>query len=357
MCNVQLYPQLQQQLTLLLPQAKPALLANLALTVLALSQSADCHLATLAMVLPLAGKRENLIQRLRRWLKNPRLRQRVYYVPLIKHLFAHWEGAEVALVMDRTDLNNRWSVLVLGVAYGKRAIPLAWCLLKFGSTTAEMQRKLLQKVQPWLPDAKQVRITLFADSEFRAVEVQRYCRKQDWHWQIGVKSDTYFRALNGGAWQRLNSLGVTRGQRLYVQNLYLTQEHDFGPVNLMVDWNPEEEAARYIVLDQLANGQAWRRGRKRFWIEPSFRDWKSYGFDLENSALQDPQRIENLVLAMAVTTLWMLHLGQRLTRTGQRTLLEADHKQDYSLFRLGRDWLRRALALGQSIEVGFTVTH
>jgi hypothetical protein len=356
MCNVQLYPQLLQQLTLLLPQARPALVANLALTVLALAQSRDCHLATLATVLPLEGKRENLIQRLRRWLKNPRLTQRVYYVPLIKHLFTHWEGAEVALVMDRTDLTNRHSLLVLGVAYGKRAIPLAWCLLGFGSTTAEMQVKLLKKVQPWLPAAKDKRITLFADCEFRAVAVQRYCRQQKWHWQIGVKSDTYFRTPNG-AWQRLNSLGVTPGERLYVQNIYLTQEHDFGRVNLMVDWNPEEDAARYIVLDQKADGQAWRRGRKRFWIEMTFRDWKSYGFDLENSRLEDPQRIENLVLAMAVTTLWMLHLGQRLTHTGQRTLLEADHKQDYSLFRLGRDWLRRRLALGQPIDVGFTVAH
>ena len=356
MCNVQLYPQLLQQLTLLLPQARPALLVNLALTVLALSQSPDCHLATLATVLPLEGKREHLIQRLRRWLKNPRLTQRVYYVPLIKHLFRHWEGAEVALVMDRTDLTNRYSLLVLGVAYSKRTIPLAWGLLKFGSTTAQMQVNLLKKVQPWLPDPQVVRITLFADSEFRAVDVQRYCRLQKWHWQLGVKSDTYFRTPDG-AWRRLNSLGVARGERRYVQNIYLTKEHDFGLVNLMVDWNPEEESARYIVLDQKADGQAWRRGRKRFWIEMTFRDWKSYGFDLENSRLQDPQRIENLVLAMAVSTLWMLHLGQRLTHTGQRTLLEADHKQDYSLFRLGRDWLRRRLALGQAIAIGFTVSR
>lgn len=355
MCNYDLYAQLLVQLTRLLPQGKAALITNLALMVLALAQSADCHLATLATVLPLGGQRENLIQRLRRFLKHPRLSQRVYYLPLVKHLFAHWQGVEVALVMDRTDLNDRWSLLVLGVALGKRALPLAWCLLPFGATPAGVQLKLLKHIQPWLPDPTKVRITLFGDAEFRAVEVQAYCRRQGWHWQVGVKSDTLFRTANG-PWQPLSRLGVAPGQRLYVQNIFLTREHNFGPVNLIVDWNPKEDAPRYIVLDQKADGQAFRRGRKRFWIEPTFRDWKSYGFDLENSGLQAPQRIENLVLAMAVTTLWMIYLGQALTDSGQRTLLEAEHKQDYSLFRLGRDWLRRSLALGQPVAVGFRVT-
>lgn len=257
--------------------------------------------------------------------------------------------------MDRTDLNDRWSLLVLGVAYRKRVLPLAWCLLPFGATKAEVQIKLLKQVQPWLPNPRQVRITFFGDAEFRAVLLQRYCRQQGWHWQVGVKSDTLFRHANG-PWQPLSSLALAPGQRLYIQNIFLTREHNFGPVNLIVDWNPNEETPRYIILDQQADSQAWRRGRKRFWIEPTFRDWKSYGFDLEKSGLHDPQRLENLVLAMAVTTVWMLFLGQALTARGQRTLLEADHKQDYSLFRLGRDWLRRLLALGQPVPVGFSVT-
>ena len=43
---------------------------------------------------------------------------------------------------------------------------------------------------------------------------------------------------------------------------------------------------------------------------------------------------------MSLADVWLIHLGQWLTDTGQRTLLEARHKHDYSLFRLGRDYLR-----------------
>jgi len=352
MNNSDLFASLLGHLQALLPAAKAALLVNLALMVLALAQSSDCHLATLATVLPLAGQRENLIQRLRRWLTSRALSPRVYYLPLLKHLLAHWQGRELALVMDRTALNDRWSVLKLGIAFGTRVIPCVWVLLAFGSTSAELQLKLLKQLQPYLPDPQRVRITLFADAEFRAVAVQKYCREQGWHWQLGVKSDTTYRTAQGD-WQPLSTIAIRKGQRLYRQGLYLTKEHDFGPVNLMVDWNPNEDAPRYIVLDQPADRHAWRRGRKRFWIEPTFRDWKSYGFDLENSELADPQRLANLLLAMAITYVWMLFLGQRLTQNGQRTVLEAAEHHDYSLFRLGRDWLRRGLALGQPVAIGF----
>jgi hypothetical protein len=110
------------------------------------------------------------------------------------------------------------------------------------------------------------------------------------------------------------------------------------------------------VLDQVADRHAWRRGRKRFWIEPTNRDLKGAGFGLEDSAVSDTARLSNLLLAMAVTLLWMLHLGQWVVTSGHRTKLEAATKRDYSLFRLGRDWVRRALVMGWSIPVGWTVT-
>jgi hypothetical protein len=158
-----------------------------------------------------------------------------------------------------------------------------------------------------------------------------------------------------GVWRSLGSIPIQRGQRRYLQGIILTEQHAFGPVNLIVDWNGKEEQPRYWVLDQRADRHAWRRGRKRFWIEPTNRDLKSAGFDLEHSALSDPARLTNLVLAMAVTLLWMLYVGHWVRRTGRRTLLSAAHKRDYSLFRLGRDWVRRALALGLPIPIGFTV--
>lgn len=275
MGNFYLYFSLLKALVQLLPAADGARIINLTLMVLALSQSHNCHLATLVTVWPIFGKRESLIQRARRWLSNRYLNQRTYYIPLVKHILDNWEGSEIALSMDRTDIKNRLSILVVGVCYKKRVIPLAWIVLPFGSTSAKMQIELLESISHLLPDGRKVRVTLFADCEFRAVDLQKYCRKNHWHWQLGVKSDTYYRTKNG-KWKRLSTLKPKKGERLYLQKIYITKDHDFGPVNLMVEWREKEDHPRYIVLDQKADRHAWRRGRKRFWIEPTFR----YGFVL-----------------------------------------------------------------------------
>lgn len=352
----QVYDQLITQLREQLPNASIPQVRNQALVTLALAYSPNCHLATLATLLPVPGQRENLVQRIRRWLASQAVTQQRCYMPLVRQLFAQWSGAEVALILDRTDIEDRWSLLMLALAFKHRALPLAWRLLPFGATDAETQIAVLKQVQPCLPDPQRVHITLYGDCEFRAVEVQRYCQARDWHWQLGLKSDILFRQ-GTAAWQPLRTIAVARGEHSYVQGVTLTREHAFGPVNLIADWTRDEDTPRYVVLNQPADRHGWRRGRKRFWIEPSFRDWKSYGFDLEDSKLVHPERLETLLLAMSTTTLWMIHVGQWVIETGRRPLLEAPHKRDYSIFRLGRDYAFRSQVMNWDLPIGFSVSH
>lgn len=330
-------------------------LHNLAYWSQALAVSANCQLATLALGLPLAQDRETLIQRLRRSLDSRELTWHRSYGPVVRHLFQQWPGREVALVMDRTDLAQRQSVLVVGAAYRKRVLPLAWRVLPFGGTGADVQIGLLRQVQPYLPKLSQVRIHYYGDCEFRATALQAFCRQQQWHWQVGVKSDSYLQHPDG-QWQQLRDLGLQPGQRRYWQAVHLTKQDPFGPVNLIGDWSGQQEFPRFWATDLPADTQAWRRGRKRYWIEPSFRDWKSYGFDLERSQIDDPQRLRLLLLGLALTTLWLIHIGDWVQQHGHTHLLMNPQRTDYSYFRLGRDYLTRCQTMNWSVPVGFTVT-
>jgi hypothetical protein len=209
---------------------------------------------------------------------------------------------------------------------------------------------LLKEIQPLLPKPEQKRTMLLGDSEFRAVEVQRYCRRQGWGWQLGVKSDTLYHR-GDGLWQPLSSIPIEPGQRRYLHDLTLTQRAAFGPVHLLVDWTYQTETPRYLVCHQPTSRHTWRWGRKRFWIEPLFRDWKSYGFDLETSHLDHDQRLDHLLLGFAVATLWLLHLGHWVIVSGRRHWLQAHHRHDYSLFRLGRDYARRSQLCGWFVPI------
>jgi hypothetical protein len=327
---------------------------NLAMLCYALAGSRDCHLNNLALRLPIDGQRDHLVQRLRRLLKEAPSWQEAYR-PLVSHLLAQWDGVEVPLVMDRTDLTNRLSILTLGVAYGHRLLPLIWRVGSFGGTSAETQLALLDQVCPLLPPG--IGVTFFGDAEFRAVDVQSFCRDRGWHWQVGLKSDVIIQTETG---RRLALIDLGVGPRsglVCYQNVRLTAQHAFGPVNILARWSKKDRWPRFWALDLPADRLAWRRGRKRFWIEPSFRDLKSYGFDLEATGLSDPKRIDALLLAMAITTLWLIHLGVCARTSSRRTLLETPGRHDYSLFRLGRDHLLRAREMHWSIPIGFTIRH
>ncbi len=333
------YRDLTNELRQRLPAASKPQVRNLALLTQALVFSENCHLPNLALQLPIEGRRDSLIQRLVRFLDNSRVSWRVHYLPLVADLLACWPDREINLVMDRTDIEREKSILLLAIAFKCRALPLTWRVLPFGGTGEACQRALLEEIRPCLPVGK--RVMFFGDSEFRAVGLQRYCRQQGWGWQVGVKSDTLFRQGNA-PWQPLRALAIRPGQRRYLHHITLTQSAPFPAVHLMVDWACQSDAPRYVVCHQPTNGRSWRRGRKRFWIEPTFRDWKSYGFDLETTRILDDHRLHRLLLAVAIATLWLIHLGHWLVTTQRARRLAAPHRRDYSLFRLGRDYARRS---------------
>ena len=159
MNSVQLHTNLVQTLSEMGVCASESQRNNLAMVCQGLAVGADCHLATVALGIPLRGRRSRFVQRFSRWLQNERLLPSRCYRAVVRHLFAHWSGCEVNLVMDRTDIENRWSILTLGVAYRKRALPLAWEVLPFGGTSAECQINLLKRVQPYLPALETVRVS------------------------------------------------------------------------------------------------------------------------------------------------------------------------------------------------------
>ena len=81
-------------------------------------------------------------------------------------------------------------------------------------------------------------------------------------------------------------------------------------------------------------------------IEQSFRDDKSGGFDMEHTRLQHPERLERLLLAVAIATLWCHELGEHVLSEGETCRREIDPgpERELSIFQLGLRWLKRCVA-------------
>ena len=174
MNSVRLHRQSVQKMNALGLRATAPQRKNLAWLCQSLAYSPDCHLATLALQIPLPGQRESLVQRERRYLKNAQVEVARCYEPWLRNLLAHWPSCACCLVLDRTDIAHDASILLLGAAYRKRLLPLVWQVLPFGASGAEAQVALLRYLQPFLPP---VRTCFYADSALRSVTVQGVCQQ------------------------------------------------------------------------------------------------------------------------------------------------------------------------------------
>jgi hypothetical protein len=90
-----------------------------------------------------------------------------------------------------------------------------------------------------------------------------------------------------------------------------------------------------------------------------FRDDQSGGFDMEHTRLHHPERLERLLLALAIATLWCHELGEHVLAEGESVRREIDpgYERELSLpqggtatwdvpFQLGLRWLHRCVSTG-----------
>ena len=85
----------------------------------------------------------------------------------------------------------------------------------------------------------------------------------------------------------------------------------------------------------------------RWWQEESFKDLKSGGWQWQASHLTDPQRMQHLVLVMALAYAWWISLGTYVWSQPPRFRAETatpDELLRLSLFRLGRRFVKRVWA-------------
>ena len=76
---------------------------------------------------------------------------------------------------------------------------------------------------------------------------------------------------------------------------------------------------------------------------------------LAHTRLQHAQRIDHLLLALAIATLWCHELGEFVLQQGEpaRCSVDPAHERTLSLFQLGLRWLKRFLATGLLVLPNF----
>jgi hypothetical protein len=310
-------------------------------------ESESCNLSQIANCLPKETKAESRVTLIRRWLSNSQVEVWPFYEKVLEHVFSGWSSVEVHLILDGVMVfGDRWQIFRVSLRHGCRAIPIAWTIVEGkGLVQVGKLKSMLEKVQGFMKRyVKQV--TFLADAGFRDCDWAQLCLDLGWNYAIRIACNTYI-TLPDGTSDRLDHW-VPINRNRYFQNVLLTRETKLQ-TNVSVTWTMDEKGQPEmvpIITNQIACRALLREYAGRMGIEQSFRDDKSGGFDLAHTRLQHAQRIDHLLLALSIATLWCHELGEFVLQQGEpaRCLVYPAHKRTLSLFQLGLRWLKRFLA-------------
>ena len=317
--------------------------------VVGILQANSMALSKIATFIPGTAEAESRVTTIRRWLKNLHIEVWTFYRPILEQVLDSWRTVEAVVVLDGVAVfGDRLQIFRLSLVHGHRAIPLVWKVIPGkGLTQAEVLATMLTQAADFLrPRVERVRF--LADRGFRDCDWAEWCLKLGWHYDIRIQCNTTVTLEDG--WQgRVDELGVQPGQRRYYQNVRLTLESKLC-THLSVTWT--EGDAKHapellaVISDQLACRARLREYGARMCIEQSFRDDKSGGFDMAHTKLQHPERLERLLLAVAIATLWCHELGEHVLAQGEASRREIDPgpERELSIFQLGLRWLKRCVA-------------
>jgi len=312
-------------------------------------QSQSSNLSQIANYLPMETKAESRVTLIRRWLMNPQVKVWQFYKQVLEHVLSGWSTVDAYLILDGVMVfGDRWQIFRVSLRHGGRAIPIAWTIVEGkGLVQVARLKTMLEKVQRFLKRYVK-RVTLLADAGFRDCDWAQLCEELGWNYAIRIACNTYI-TLPAGTSERLDNL-VPVNRNRYFQNVLLTRETKLQ-TNVSVTWTTDSKGQPEmvaIITDQIACRARLREYSFRMSIEQSFRDDKSGGFDLAHTRLHHAQRIDHLLLAMAIATLWCHELGEFVLKQGEtaRCWVDPAHERTLSLFQLGLRWLQRFLATG-----------
>jgi len=341
-----------QRICELRPGQRITQVRNFVWLIIGIYQSRSVYLSRIAGKMPGPAKLLSTTRRLSRLLDNPAIRVREWYDPIARE----WLEAqlrhigEIRLIVDGTKIGFGHQLLIICLAYRKRAIPIAWTWVKHvkGHSTAAKQLALLAYVRQLIPVGAAV--FLVGDCEFGAVAVLRQLDRWHWFYVLRQKTDTGVWLNEKRGWQPFDSYIHGPGESIWLGRGYLTASKIY-PVNLLLHWQTGEKGPWCLATNLPDRRLALAYYARRMWIEEMFGDLKKHGFDLECTMLRHFERLSRLTLAVALLYVWLVSIGTRTVRNGLRALVDRTDRRDLSIFQIGFRFIERCVINALTFQI------
>jgi len=333
-----------QRICELRPKQRKTQVQNFVWLVVGIFHSHSVSLSQIAGKVMSTAKNVSTVRRLSRFLASPAVDVRSWYRSIAKAwlLSQFQQVGEIRLIVDGTKIGFGHQLLMVSLAYRRRAVPIAWSWVRHarGHSSGKQQISLLKYVGSLIP--QNAPVFLVGDSEFGSIAVLR--QLEQWHWLFVLrqKGNTGLWINEQVGWQRMEWFVQRARQSTWCSNAYLTQT-EIHPVSALIHWQAGEKEPWCLATNLPDASLTLRYYRRRMWTEEMFADFKKHGFDLENTMLRNPPRLSRLTLAVAFLYVWLLSVGSRTVRVGLRHLVDRKDRRDLSIFQIGLRFIDRRL--------------
>lgn len=293
-------------------------------------------------------------QRFRRWLSTSFVDTQRYYRPFITQALQAWIAHILYLAIDTSSITENLVLARTAIIYRGRAVPVAWRVYRRRSVMLcfNQYTPLLRSTAQLIPHG--VTVVLLGDRGFRDVRLMTLAREFHWHFRLRLAENEKV-GVGKQPLQPLNTWKLVAQQPHFLQRVRLTAQR-VGPVNLAVAWDgdPTHDPWR-IATDQPACINTLTEYALRMGIDLGFLDDKSAGFQVHDTELADPRRLDHLLLVTALGNLYLVSLGTQVVQEGHRRLIDSHWQRHLSYQQLGWRWLDYRLACDASLPMTFTL--
>jgi len=294
------------------------------------------------------GTEESKIKRLQRFLSNKAINpERVYEYYIYKLLEKYKPVSKyIYIIFDHTTIDNRFVILQFSLKVGKRAIPLYFKVFKYkqdGNKDFIHVKEGLKFLQKLLVKYD-YDVTLLADRGFKSVDLFEFIDKTlKWKYCIRCTKDLGIFIDGKNKIKKLEDITPVKGKTKHFYNIKLTAQEYI--CNMAVCKADDAEDV-WFIANNLSGPYAIREYKKRFDIEEMFRDFKSNGFNLEDTWSNDIHYIKMLYLCVCIAYSYIISLGVSCGKDKKNKILGAvktlkgKKVRIYSLFTSGIKWFK-----------------
>lgn len=335
-----MYPKLYQKWFQLSLNPTEMVLVEILMKIVGLLSKAT--LGHVADNLPLPILAASRLKTLQRFLDSPRFcKEKIWWGIWMEIMAGYWLPQEpIVLAIDRTSW-RKYNLLVVSWIIQGRAIPINWQLLdKLGSSSLDDQQSVIYPITCLLPDYSFV---LLGDREFCSKHLATWLLEIGWGYCLRLKKSTYVRLKNDDL-VTLQQLASHPGVQIFLQGVNIsTTAHKF-PFNVAIHYPKEHHGMPieegWFILTTLPNlTTAVQTYATRFQLEEMFRDYKSYGFNLELTQLNG-SRFDAWFLLLTLVYSILAFIGLSTTEPHQKYLARTtESKRQYprrSIVTLGK---------------------